>query len=147
MFVSRMSYQRLAVVLCCSVALCARAFAQSAHTPEAGSAERKAIMDALRVPAEKDLGQKLIFKVDRLKMAGDWAYACVSPTWPNGEKIDFSRTKYREQVELGMFDPQGEALLRREGDEWKVLQWVFGSTDVPRAAWPDKYRMPKSLLQ
>ena len=137
----------LALVLCCSFLFGGDAFAQSAHTPKPGSAERKAIMDALRAPAEKDLKQKVIFNVDILKVAGDWAYARVSPTKPNGDEIDFSRTKYREQVELGAFDPQGEALLRRDGDEWEVLEWEFGNTDVPSAAWPDKYRMPKSLLQ
>jgi hypothetical protein len=129
------------------VFLSVNALAQSAHTPKPGSEERKAIMDALRVPAEKDLGQKVIFNVDRLKVAGDWAYARVSPTKPNGDEINFSRTKYREQVGLGAFDPQGEALLRRNGGKWKVLEWAFGSTDVPSAGWSGKHRMPKSLLE
>ncbi len=91
------------------------AFAQNAHTPEPGSAERTAIMDALRVPAQKDLGRKVIFEVDRLRVAGDWAFARVTLTLPDGSEIDYSKTKYRDQVELGAFDPQGEALLRREG--------------------------------
>ena len=139
--------RKLAVVLCFSLVASLTAFAQSARTPAPGSEERAAIMDALRIPAEKELKQSVIFKVDRLRVAGDWAYARVSPTRPNGDDIDFSKTKYRKQLELGMFDPQGEALLRLEDDGWEVLEWAFGGTDVASAEWGDKYRLPKSLLQ
>ena len=136
-------HKSIALLLSCSLLSCLNTFA---HTPAPGSAERKAIMDALRVPAEKDLGQQVIFNVDKLNVVGDWAYARVSPTRPNGDEIDFARTKYREAVEAGAFDAQGEALLRRTGDKWKVLEWAFGGTDVASAAWADKHRMPKSLL-
>ena len=139
--------QKLALVLCCSLVVSVTAFAQSARTPAPGSEERAAIMDALRIPAEKELKQSVIFKVDRLRVAGDWAYARVSPTRPDGDEIDFSKTKYRKQVELGAFDPQGEALLRLEDDGWKVLEWAFGGTDVASAGWGDKYRFPKSILE
>jgi hypothetical protein len=147
LILSRMLFRKLSVVLCLWLLVCAHAFAQSARAPAAGSPERKAIMDAIRVPAEKDLKQKVIFNVDILRVAGDWAYARVSPTKPDGSEINFMKTKYREQIEFGAFDPQGEALLRREGGDWTVLEWVFGASDVPSAGWPDKYRMPKSLLR
>lgn len=143
-----MIYRNLAVVLACSLAASVTAFAQRAYTPASGTEERQAIMDALREPAEKDIGRRVIFKVERLRVAGDWAYARVSPIQPNGDEIDFSKTRYREQVEEGAFDPQGEALLRLEDDGWTVLEWVFGGTDVASAMWPEKYRrMPKSLLE
>ncbi len=142
-----MTYRHLALTLILPVLFCAHAVAQSARTPAAGTEERAAIMDALRVPVEKDLKQRVIFKVDRLRVAGDWAYARVSPTQPDGDEIDFSRTKYRKQVELGAFDPQGEALLRLEDDGWKVLEWVFGGTDVASVTWGDKYRFPQSILE
>ena len=140
---------KLALVLVCSLSLCATAFAQRAHTPEPGSAERAAIMDAIREPAQKDLKQSMIFKVDRLRVAGNWAYARVSPTRPDGGKLDYSRTKYQKLIELGAFDPQGEALLFKEnGGKWSVLEWVFGATDVPSAGWSSKHGgMPQSLLQ
>ena len=141
-----MIYRALAVALCGSFLLSVEVLAQSVRRPAAGTEERAAIMDALRIPVEKELRQSVIFKVDRLRVAGDWAYARVSPTRPNGGEIDFSKTKYRQQIELGAFDAQGEALLRLEDNGWKVLEWAFGSTDVPSAAWGDKYRFPKSLL-
>jgi hypothetical protein len=142
-----MIFRKLAVALCVALAACGTALAQSARTPEHGSEERAAIMDAIREPAEREFKQKVIFKVERLRVAGEWAYARVSPTKPNGDEIDFSKTKYREQMELGAFDPQGEALLRLEDDGWTIVEWVFGSTDAPSAEWAEKHDLPKSLLR
>lgn len=140
---------KIALVVCCFASLSLNAFAQSAHTPAVGSEERKALMDAIRGPAEKDLKQKVIFNVDRLRVAGDWAYARVSPTRPDGSEVDFSRTKFQKLIDLGAFDPQGEALLFQESNgDWTVIEWVFGATDVPSAGWSDKHGgIPKSLLQ
>lgn len=142
-----MNYRKLALVLGCSLIASANAFAQSAYTPAPGSAERAAIMDALRAPAKKDLGRTVIFKVDELRVVGDWAFARVSPTLPNGEEIDYSKTKYRKQVESGAFDPQAETLLRRTVKGWDVVEWRFGATDVESLLWVQKYNLPKSLVQ
>ena len=138
--------RKLALVLCCSLVISANAFAQGAYTPKPGSAEREAIMDALRVRAKKDLGHTVIFKVDQLRVVGDWAFARVSPTLPNGEQIDYTKTKYRELVELGAFDPQAETLLRRTVEGWDVVEWRFGATDVESILWVQKYDLPKSLI-
>ncbi len=143
-----MAMFKYAVVAFFSAVISLQALAQSAHTPAVGSEERKALMDAIRVPAEKELKQPVIFNVDRLRVAGDWAYARVSPTRPNGSELDFSRTKFQKLIDLGAFDPQGEALLFQDADgEWSVVEWVFGSTDVPSAGWSSKHDgIPKSLL-
>lgn len=142
-----MLYPRLALVLCCSLVVCTSAFAQNAHTPAPGSAQRAAIMEALRAPAKKDLGRTVVFKVDRLRVAGDWAFARVVPTLSDGSEIDYSKSRFKKRMELGAFDPQGEALLRMKGGEWKVVEWVFGATDVPSAGWADKHRFPQSLFE
>jgi hypothetical protein len=73
---------KLALVLSTAFITSLTAFAQSAHTPAPGTPEREKIMDALRVPAKKDLGRTVIFKVDVLRVVGDWAFARVSPTLP-----------------------------------------------------------------
>lgn len=140
---------KIALVLLCSLFASADAFAQAAHTPKPGSSERAAIMDAIRGPAQKELKQTVIFNVDRLRVAGDWAYARVSPARPDGGELDYSKTKFQKQIDLGAFDPQGEALLFRESNgDWTVVEWAFGSTDVPSAGWSSKHgAMPKSLLK
>ena len=144
-----MTYPKAALALFCSLTLCASAYAQSAHTPKPGSEERATIMDAIREPAEKELKQSVIFKVDQLRVAGEWAYAKVSPTRPDGGELNYSKTKFQKQIDLGAFDPQGEALLFKEEDgQWAVVEWVFGSTDVPSAGWSSKHPgIPKSVLQ
>jgi hypothetical protein len=122
------------------------AFAQ-VGTPAAGSAERKVIMDALRVPARRDLGFDVIFKVQTLRLAGDWAFARVIPILPGGKEIDYSKTKYAEQMEEGAFDAEAETLLRREGNGWRVLEWRFGATDTEIDLWLEKYRFPEALIR
>lgn len=104
-------------------------------------------MDVLRVPCEKDLGQRIIFRVQTLRVAGDLAFARVVPIQPDGKEIDYSRTKYREQLEEGAFDAEGETLLRRDGENWRVLEWRFGATDTEVEIWRDKYHLPKSLFE
>lgn len=141
-----MIYRKLGFVLCGFFAVCLNALAQNAHTPAPGSEERQAIMNALRVPAEKDLGRKVIFRVDHLRVANNWAFARVVPLLPNGGEIDYSRTKYRTELEEGAFDAEAECLLRREGDVWKVLEWRFGASDTETPIWVEKYGFPKSLL-
>lgn len=139
---------RIAFALLCVLGSPLKLTAQSAHTPETGSEEREALMDTLRPKAQKDLGGlSVIFKVDRLQVAGKWAYVRFTPLHANGDSIDFAKTKYRKQIDLGMFDPAGEALLRLADDGWELLEYSFGSTDVPSAGWSDKYELPKSLLE
>ena len=142
-----MRSRKLTLTLCFSLVASALVFAQSAYTPKPGSKERAAIMEALRVPAKRDLGRTVIFNVDVLRVVDDWAFARVSPTMPDGSEIDYSRTKFRKQVELGAFDPQGEALLRQTVDGWDVVEWTFGGTDVASVDWVEKYDLPRALIQ
>lgn len=127
------------------VAAAASAFAQRAYTPAAGSPERTAIMDVLRVPVEADLRQKVIFRVQHLRIVGPWALARVVPLRPDGGEIDYTRTKYREVLEEGAFDAEGEALLRNDGGRWRLLEWRFGATDTEVDIWFAKYRAPAAL--
>jgi hypothetical protein len=136
----------VAVVLFCWAFGTQSASAQIAHTPPAGSAERKAIMDVLREPCEQDLRQKVVFRVQHLRVAGDWAFARVVPIRPDGKEIDYSRTKYAEAEAEGAFDAEGEALLRRTGESWKLLEWRFGATDTEVDIWLEKHRFPRSIL-
>lgn len=53
--------------------------AQTPHTPQPGSPERQAICDAMRAfvqaeYAEKTLPKPVVFKIDTLRVQGDFAY-------------------------------------------------------------------------
>ncbi len=119
--------------------------AQTAHTPQPGSAERRTIMNLLRPVSERELGQKVIFRVQHLRVIGEWALARVVPLRPDGSEIDYSKTKYREANEEGAFDGEAEALLRRTDGGWKLLEWRFGATDTEVTIWFEKYRAPSAL--
>jgi hypothetical protein len=116
------------------------------YTPERGSAERKAIVDALRVPIEKQLKRPVIFKIEHLKVQQGWAFMRAVPQQPDGSRFDYTGTVYQAAQEAGAFDDGIVALLRNVNGKWKVVQFVIGATDVPYVDWDKKYRAPKGIF-
>lgn len=108
---------------------------------------RRILLDALRPEVERDLGQKLIFVVDLLRVQDGWAFATLAPRTPAGAQIDFSRTRHAERQREGMLDGDTiHALLRWTGGKWKIVTWVIGPTDVAWAGWPEEHGAPQSLF-
>lgn len=130
------------ILLLCFVA---GANAQGVHTPPKDSLERAAIMDAIRIPCKKDLRQKVIFNVQKLRVTQGWAYVAVTPLTPAGAKIDYRETRFKAQVKSGDFDLTGEALLRSENDSWHIHKWRLGGTDLALLEWIDSEKAPASL--
>jgi hypothetical protein len=122
------------------------AVAQSAYTPAKGSAERKAITDALRVPIEKKLKQNVVFKIDHLKIQDDWAFMLGAPRKTNGGQLDYSQSEYAEARRQGMFDDNIMALLQKVKGQWRVVQYIIGATDVAYLDWDEKYRAPSGIF-
>jgi len=122
-------------------------YGQAVYSPPAGSPERKAIMDALRVPCEKDLKQKVIFKVNLLKISGAWAAARVTPLRPDGSPINYRLTKYKEAFENDVFDSGGEALLKKKDGTWRLLHWRFGGTDTELFEWIKEAGAPAIIAE
>lgn len=131
----------LAILICLLTTLAA---AQT--TPKQGSPERKAIMDAMRVPIEKDLKQKVIFQVDHLKVQGQWAFFSGKNLTPSGKKIDYRKTRYKEAIEHDAFDDWTCALVKKTGKKWKVVAYAIGATDVVWDGWYEKYKAPKAIF-
>jgi hypothetical protein len=117
-----------------------------ARTPAAGSAERKAILDALRAPVEKELKRKVVFKVDGLKAQGGWAFVRGVPQQPGGRAMDYRGTPYEEAIREGIFDDWFCALLRRERGRWRVVTYNIGATDVVYSNWPEQHGAPRALF-
>lgn len=120
--------------------------AQSTFTPEKGSPERKAILDALRIPVERDLKQKIVFVADNFKVLGAWAFVSGTPQSASGGEPNYAGTKYAEQVDSGAFDNNFFALLKRTSGKWKVTTYAIGCTDVCYADWWRRYRAPKAIF-
>ena len=123
-------------------------FAQGrAYTPKPGTAERKAIMDGLRAPVEKQLKKSVVFKVDHLKVQDGWAFLGGVPQQPGGKAMDYRNTPYQEAIQSGAFDDNIFALLRRQGGKWTVVTYVIGATDVPYIGWDEQYKAPSSIFE
>ncbi len=76
-----------------ALAFAPAAQAQAAYTPEKGSAERKAILDALRVPVERQLKQKVVFVADNFKVQGNWAFVGGTAAEPERRRAGLSRDR------------------------------------------------------
>jgi hypothetical protein len=128
------------------VALSGIAYSQSVYTPEKGSAERTAILNALRVPVERDLKQKVVFVTDNFKVQGTWAFVSGTPQSPSGGAPNYAGTKYDEAENEGAFDNNFFALLRKTAGKWKVTTYAIGCTDVCFADWWKRYKAPKTIF-
>ncbi len=122
------------------------AFAQSAYTPAKDSAERKAILSALRTPVERDLKQKIVFNAENFKVQGNWAFLGGEPQNASGGKPNYKGTKYQAAIDAGAFDNNFFALLKKTGASWKVVTYAIGCTDVCYATWWKDYKAPKAIF-
>lgn len=127
-------------------ALAPTLLAQSVYTPEKGSPERKAILDALRIPIERDLKQKVVFVADNFSVQGNWAFVGGRPQAADGSEPNYSNTKFGEAVDSGAFDNNFFALLKKNAGKWKVTTYAIGCTDVCFADWWRRYRAPKAIF-
>lgn len=116
-----------------------------AAEPPTGSRERATILDALRPVVEADLSAPIGFRLSRIDVYRDWAYVSCIPT--RGKfRLDWAKTKYGKALAQDMMTNMILALLRREGNGWKVVEYALGPTDATWEEWIPKYRLPRSLF-
>lgn len=123
-------------------------FAQksSVYTPSNGSPERTAILNALRVPVERELKQSIVFKIDNFRVSGTWAFVSGDPQSPGGGLPDYRRTPYQEAIDADMFDNNFFGLLRKSGSKWRVVTYAIGCTDVCYSDWWRRHKAPKAIF-
>ena len=127
-------------------ALSAVSLAQKVYTPPKGSAERAAILNALRIPVEKELKQKIQFSVQQFKSNGIWAFVGGDPQSASGGKPNYKGTGYQEAIDADMFDNNFFALLKKTGGKWRVITRAIGCTDVCYATWWKDHKAPKGIF-
>jgi hypothetical protein len=120
--------------------------AQGATTPAKGSSERTAILNALRVPVEKELKQKVQFAVNDFKVSGNWAFISGEPQNMNGGRPNYKGTQYQSAINSDAFDNNFFALLKKTSGKWKVITYAIGCTDVCYATWWKDYKAPKAVF-
>lgn len=101
--------------------------------PARGTAERGAMMDAMRPLAEWNLGAPVEFVVHDLRVDGRAGFASVTPQRPGGKAIDIRQTPMvrRDGMEPDYIEGVNlQALLMKEGQTWVAVHWAIGATDV-----------------
>lgn len=117
------------------------------YTPGPGSAERKALMDALRPSVEKVLKQSVVFQVQTLHVLNGWAFFYGRPLQPNGRPVDYSRTPFAQEVKEGVFGDNVCALYHKVNGRWRVVASRVGSTDVAWETWDRDYHAPRAIFK
>ena len=137
----RFAAAAFAIVLAALAPPAAPAAAQGAVSataaPRPNSAQRRAILDALRPTIERRLGPNVEFVVSDMRVSGGWAFVMANPQRRGGRPIDGRR--YFPNFE----DMDGltvTALLRFQG-RWTLVDHAIGATDVWYCG-----RAPRSLV-
>jgi hypothetical protein len=95
----------------------------------ASSAQRAAIMNALRPAVERDLHGPVEFLVQRVSVRDGWALVMADPQRPGGGRIDPAEIFPEDQLEF-MDGLTVSAILRFSGDSWTLVDHRIGATDV-----------------
>jgi hypothetical protein len=104
-------------------------------------------MNTLRVPLEKELKQRVVFRIRRLKVQNGWAFLEGVPQQPDGKPVNYRNTRHQTAIEAGAFDDGILALLRKEEGAWRVVVYDIGSTDYPAPSWQQKYKAPPGIFR
>ena len=111
-----------------------------------GASPREQILAALAHPVSVELTQAVRLEVEELRYDDGWAFVSAVARTASGAPIDYSRTKFAQDVEDGYFDDWLCALLSRDSDGWRVVALEIGVTDAPFVDWPDRYGAPPEIV-
>lgn len=113
------------------------------ESPARGSAQRKAMLDAIRPIAEWNLGAPVEFVVKDLMVEQQYGWANLLVQRPGGRSIDIEAAPMvaRDDVPPDLIDredghPTMQVMLQKSGDTWVAVNWAIGPTDVWYAGEP-----------
>jgi hypothetical protein len=126
-----------------TVSLASKAAFAAPHEPARGSAERKAVLDALRPAVEGRLGAPVEFVVKSIEVDRGFAFLKVEPQRPGGAAIDVKAMGLDSEFMDGLTT---YALIKRQSGGWTLVDWALGPTDVAWWGWWDTYGAPRSIF-
>ena len=121
------------------------ALAADVHEPAKGSAERKAILDAIRPAIEAQMRGPVEFSINVMLSDGEWAFVGANPQRPGGGAIDAEATAFTGQSEQ-MDGLTTYALVRFANGRWNHIDDIVGPTDVAYMSWLEQYQVPKAVI-
>ena len=121
------------------------AFAGELHEPAKGSAERKAILDAIRPAIEAQMRTEVEFQINVILSDGEWAFVSANPQHPGGGEIDMEKTAFAGKSDM-MDGLTTYALVRYVKGRWNHIDDIIGPTDVAYMSWLELYQVPKAVI-
>src|SRR5712672_2402975 len=104
-----MKYHVTTVLLVASLVLASCASVNTAHTPPDGSAERNAILQAVRHALARQGRKILVLVVPYLKVHNGWAWIQVNPQSAHGKQH---------------YESQSGLLQEKATNKWTLLEWM-----------------------
>jgi preprotein translocase subunit Sss1 len=124
--------------------------AQKKYTPSVGSAERKAILDIIRKPTEKELGQTIKFTPSTFNIIGNNCFIFATIEQPNGKHPDLKLFKDKGLImgegEDAFFENNIQVVLKKTQGKWVIVKRVLGCTDVCWSDWYQELKLSKDLF-
>lgn len=121
------------------------ALAADIHEPAKGSAERKAILDAIRPAIEAQMRTPVEFQINVMLSDGEWAFISANPQHPGGGEIDMEKTAFAGKSDI-MDGLTTYALVRFAKGRWNHVDDIVGPTDVAYMSWLELYQVPKAVI-
>ncbi len=126
------------------------AFSQKMYTPKVGSAERKMILDIVRVPSQKELGQSIEFTPTTFNIAGNTCFILANIQQANGQAIDVKKINQKDLImgegKAAFFENNIQVVLKKSKGKWTIVRRVLGCTDVCWSDWYVDLKLPKTLF-
>jgi hypothetical protein len=104
------------------------------------------MIEVLRQAVESELGQAVVIDIDELRSDDQWAFVTAVSLTVDRTPIDYSRTKFADDVTDGVFDDWLCALLANDEGRWKMVALEIGATDAPFVDWPERYGVPRAIV-
>jgi hypothetical protein len=126
------------------------AFTQKIYTPAVGSVERKSILENIRTPSQKELGQAIQFTVSTFNIMGDWCFLAATIKQVNGKDIDIKKITDKDLVmgegDGAFFENNIQVVLKKNKGKWTIIRRVLGCTDVCWSDWYVDLKAPKAVF-
>ena len=128
------------------LALLAIGRGSNAEEPARGTPEFRGIVSATGKFIEKDVGPAVGLVIRRIDIEGEWGYLNATIVQRSGAPLDWSQTRYAAAWASKSVSDQVMALLRREADQWRVVEYAFGPTTPVWQVWLARHQVPRGLF-
>lgn len=105
--------------------------------------------EAVQTAIARELEMAVSLQVETFRQNDEWTFLAGLPLTAAGKTIDYSQTKFADDVVEGFFDDGFVALLQRKTkgvDDWALVALSLGATDAPFVGWPEQFGVPTELV-